>query len=69
MENFITGHLIGQNVDVYCGGSDKFFGTIVGSADEVLTLKTEKNIFTFIAINKIVAIWARSDGDDTKQAQ
>ncbi len=69
MENFITGHLLGQNVDVYCGGSDKFMGNVIGSADEVLTLKTEKSIFTYIAISKIVAIWARRDGDITSQAQ
>jgi hypothetical protein len=61
MENFITGHLLGQNVDVYCGGPDKFRGTVVGSADEVLTLETEKSVYTYIAINKILAIWVRPE--------
>jgi len=57
MENFITGHLLGKNVDVYCGGSDKFKGTIVACADGVLTLETKKGLYTHIAINKIIAIW------------
>jgi len=58
MENFITGHLLGKNVDVYCGGDDKFKGTVVACADGVLTLETKKGLYTHIAIAKIVAIWA-----------
>lgn len=64
MENFITGHLLGKNVDVYCGGSDKFKGTVVACADGVLTLETKKGLYTHIAINKIIAIWASPDGEE-----
>jgi hypothetical protein len=57
MENFITGHLLCQEVDVYCGRDDKFKGKVVGCADGVLTLETTTGVYTHIAIPKIVAIW------------
>jgi hypothetical protein len=59
MENFITGHLLGEEVDVYCGGTDKFRGKVVGCADGVLTLETGPGVYTHIAIQKIIAIWAQ----------
>jgi hypothetical protein len=64
MENFITGHLLGKSVDVYCGGSDKFKGTVVACADSVLTLETKKGLYTHIAINKIIAVWARVEDEE-----
>lgn len=66
MENFITGHLLGKNVDVYCGNDDKFKGIVVACADDVLTLETKKNLYTHIAIDKIIAIWAESTGESHK---
>ncbi|MDI9609451.1 MAG: MM0924 family protein [Candidatus Verstraetearchaeota archaeon] len=59
MEAFIVGHLLNMEVDVYCGWSDKFSGKIVACADGVLTLETEKGVYTHIAIDKIVAIWKK----------
>ena len=64
MENFITGHLLGKNVDVYCGCDDKFKGTVVACADGVLTLETKKGLYTHVAIGKIVAIWAEKPVDE-----
>lgn len=61
MKNFITGHLLGKNADVYCGGDDKFKGVVVACADGVLTLETRKGVYTHIAIDKIIAIWAKFD--------
>jgi hypothetical protein len=66
MENFITGHLLGKNVDVYCGCDDKFKGTVAACADGVLTLETKKGLYTHIAINKIIAIWAGYEGEEHK---
>lgn len=63
MENFITGHLLEQDVDVYCGGDDKFEGKIVGCADGVITLETDNKVYTHIAIQKIIAIWRKADSD------
>lgn len=64
MENFITGHLLGKSVDVYCGGSDKFKGTVAACADGVLTLETKKGLYTHIAISKIIAVWARVEDEE-----
>ncbi len=69
MENFITGHLLGKNVDVYCGGADRFKGTVIGCADGVLTLETKKGLYTHVAVHKIVAIWAGKEGEEGKHAE
>jgi hypothetical protein len=59
VEKFISEHLIGKQVDVYCGGPDRFVGKVVASADGVLTLETDEGIFTHVAIDKIIAIWRK----------
>jgi len=59
LEAFIVGHLLNMEVDVYCGWSDKFSGKVVACADGVLTLETEKGVYTHIAVDKIVAIWKK----------
>jgi hypothetical protein len=51
MQSFIVEH-------VYCGGPDTFQGIVEACADGVLTLKKETR-FTHIAIDKIIAIWAK----------
>jgi hypothetical protein len=56
MQPFIVEHLIGENVDVYCGGPDVFRGKIIACADNVLTLEQDKK-YTHVAIDKITAIW------------
>jgi|AGTN01.2.fsa_nt_gi hypothetical protein len=63
MENFITGHLLCENVDVYCGGEDKFNGKVIGCADGVLTLETEPEVLTHVAVDKIISVWPKSNGD------
>jgi len=59
MEKFISEHLLKYEVDVYCGGADNFSGKVVACADGVLTLETQKDIYTHIATDKIIAIWAK----------
>jgi hypothetical protein len=56
MQPFIVEHLLGETVDVYCGGPDVFKGKVEACADNVLTLEQNKR-FTHIAIDKIIAIW------------
>ena len=56
MQPFIVEHLLGENVDVYCGGPDVFRGKIIACADNVLTLEQDKK-HTHLAIDKITAIW------------
>ena len=56
MQPFIVEHLLGENVDVYCGGPDIFRGRVKACADNVLTLEQGEK-YTHIAIDKIIAIW------------
>jgi hypothetical protein len=56
MQPFIVEHLLGENVDVYCGGPDIFRGRVKACADNVLTLEHDEK-YTHIAIDKIIAIW------------
>ncbi|MGQ9759788.1 MAG: MM0924 family protein [Candidatus Methanomethylicaceae archaeon] len=59
MEKFISEHLIGQQVNVYYGSTDKFTGKVVACADGVLTLETGEGIYTHISVDKIVALWKK----------
>ena len=56
MQPFIVEHLLGENVDVYCGGPDIFRGRVKACADNVLTPEQDQK-YTHIAIDKIIAIW------------
>lgn len=56
MQPFIVKHLLGEVVDVYCGGPDVFNGRVKACADNVLTLEQDGR-YTHIAIDKIIAIW------------
>ncbi len=56
MQSFIVEHLRGEVVDVYCGGPDVFHGRVNSCADNVLTLE-ENEKHTYIAADKIIAIW------------
>jgi len=56
MDKFISEHLIDKEIDVYCGGENKFSGKVTANADGVLTLETDKETYTHIATNKIIAI-------------
>jgi hypothetical protein len=56
MQPFIVEHLLGENVDVYCGGPDIFRGRVKACADNVLTLEQDDK-YTHIAIGKVIAIW------------
>jgi len=58
MQTFIVEHLLGKEVDVYCGRKDNFSGSVKSIADDVLTLE-KGNVFTHIAVDKIIAIWKK----------
>lgn len=60
IEQFISANLLRQDVDVYCGGEDKFRGTVVGCGEGVVTLRTGEEVLTHVSTGKIVAIWRRA---------
>jgi hypothetical protein len=57
MQSFIVEHYLNKKIDVYCGGPDRFYGVVEACADGVLTLK-DSDMYTHIAIDKIIAIWS-----------
>lgn len=59
---FIIGHYLNKAVDVYCGGTDVFKGTIEACADNVLTLNNGGK-YTHVAVDKIIALWPIADAD------
>ncbi len=58
MQSFIVEHLYEKEIDVYCGGEDKFSGMVKAIADNVLTLEN-RGVYTFVAVDKIIAIWMK----------
>lgn len=56
MQSFIMEHLRGEVVDVYCGGPDVFSGRVESCAENVLCLE-QNGRYTYIAMDKIIAIW------------
>lgn len=59
---FIIGHCLNKAVDVYCGGTDVFKGTIEACADNVLTLNNGGK-YAHVAVDKIIALWPIDDAD------
>jgi len=61
LTKFISEHLINNPVEIYCGGPDKFHGTIISCADDVVILKdNETHSLTYLNAEKIIAIWGAS---------
>jgi hypothetical protein len=60
MDEFLTTHLWGKEVDVYCGGSDWFKGKVAGVANKILTLESKKEVYTHISTDRIIAVWLKN---------
>ena len=57
MEKFIREHLERMNVIIHCGGTDTYTGKIMPNPrDGIVILETEKDKYTYISTDKIVAI-------------
>ena len=55
--------LIDKEVDVVCTGTSSLRGKVVKVDGDVLHLKDDDDNLCYIAIDKITAIWERSDKD------
>jgi uncharacterized protein DUF6897 len=62
MQEFLA-KMTGKKVDVYCGGASSLRGEIVMVEEGVLHLKDDDHKMCFVAIDKIVAVWAARDED------
>lgn len=55
--------LIGKEIDVVCAGAASLRGKVIKAADGVLELKDEQGEVCYVAIDKIVVVWAKRDKD------
>jgi hypothetical protein len=53
--------MIGQKIDVYCGGASSLRGEIVKVEEGVLHLKDSDEKICFLAIDKIMVVWEARD--------
>jgi hypothetical protein len=60
MQKFLE-RMVGTKVDVFCGGASSLRGEIVEVEEGVLHLKDADHKMCFVAIDKIIAVWAARD--------
>jgi hypothetical protein len=60
MEDFLR-TLIGSKIDARCGGNSTLHGEIINVENGVLHLKDEDGEMCYIAVDKIIAVWEKSD--------
>ena len=60
MEEFLK-TLTGRKIDVFCGATSSLRGEVAKVESGVLHLKDDEGETCYIAIEKIVAVWEKSD--------
>jgi len=60
MQKFLE-KMAGKTVDVFCGGASSLRGEIVSVEEGVLHLKDADHKMCYVAIDKIIAVWAARD--------
>ncbi len=53
--------MIGTKVDVYCGGASSLRGEVLKVEKGVLHLKDSDEKTCFVAVDKIIVVWAAKD--------
>ncbi len=57
----ILSKLIGQRVDIFCGGASSLRGEVSKVEGGVLHLKDAEGTLCYVVVEKIVAVWERRD--------
>ena len=60
MEDFLK-TLMGRSIDVFCGASSTMRGVVAQVEGGVLHLKDNDGETSYIAIEKIIAVWEKCD--------
>jgi len=65
MQDFLS-KMVGQELDVFCGGASSLHGEVVRVEGGVLHLKDAEGTPCYIAIEKIIAVWERREDSNTR---
>ena len=60
MQDFLS-KMVGQKLDVFCGGVSSLHGEVVRVEGGVLHLKDTEGTLCYVAIEKIIAVWERRE--------
>ena len=60
MEEFLR-TLTGKKIDAFCGGATSLRGQVVKVENGVLHLQDDDKNLCYVAIEKIIAVWEKSD--------
>ena len=66
MEDFLR-TLLGRKIDARCGGTLNLRGEVLNVENGVLHLKDEDGEVCYVAVEKIIAVWEKSDKDKDRQ--
>ena len=60
MQDFLV-KMMGQRVDIFCGGASSLHGEVVKVEGGVLHLKDMEGTLCYVAVEKIIAVWERRE--------
>jgi hypothetical protein len=60
MQDFLA-QMVGQSLDVFCGGVSSLHGEVVKVEGGVLHLKDAEGTLCYVAVEKIIAVWERRE--------
>jgi hypothetical protein len=60
MQDFLA-KMMGQRVDIFCGGASSLHGEVVKVEGGVLHLKDAEGTRCYVAVEKIIAVWERRE--------
>lgn len=63
MQDFLA-TMVGQSLDVFCGGVSSLRGEVVKVEGGVLHLKDTEGTLCYVAIEKIIAVWERREDSE-----
>jgi hypothetical protein len=63
----LLARMVGQRLDVYCGGASSLRGEVLQVEGGVLHLKDDEGQVCYVAIERIIVVWA-ARGEDEHRA-
>jgi hypothetical protein len=62
----LLARMLGQRLDVYCGGASSLRGEVLKVEGGVLHLKDDEGQVCYVAIERIIVVWAARDEDERR---